>query len=80
MELPTATIEQDVQIESHSKTKSFGKTISLVSTLRHLDVGQGFRIDEHGWRGRVTAAASYLGMKVRTTKLEDNRLFVQRIQ
>lgn len=63
-----------------SKTTSFGRTISLVATMRKLKPGDGFRIDSHLWRGRVTACTSYLGIKCRTTKMEDGKLFIERLE
>lgn len=79
-ELPVAPIERNVDLPMLSKTTSFGKIISLVTTLRKLKVGEGFRIDDHGWRGRVTATTSYLGIKCRTTKMNDGKLYVERIK
>ena len=79
--LRTATIEKGISIATPEQTTSFGNAISLSETMKKLEVGDGgFRIDESKWRGRVTATASYLGIRVRTTKLPDGRLWVTRVE
>lgn len=76
-----ATIERGIDFPPPEQTTSFGNAISLSETMKKLEVGDGgFRIDSAGWRGRVTATASYLGIRVRTTKLPDGKLWVTRVE
>lgn len=76
--LPSAIMERGLLVPFRSTTTQFGKRISLAQSIRDLKkVGGGFKIDSHLWRRRVTATAHYLGIKVKTTKLDAEGLYVE---
>lgn len=76
---PIAAIESGVEMRPCSTTTSFGKAISLTATIRALEPGQSFRLDDPQWRRRVTATASFVGVSVRTTKDDNGMLLVTRL-
>lgn len=77
---PTATIESGVELRPCSTTLSFGKPISLSASIRKLQPGQSFRIDNYEWRRRATATASFVGIPIRTTRDNEGRLIITRLE
>lgn len=77
---PVATAESGVEQRPWTTTTSFGIPISIADSIRNLIPGQSFRIDDHNWRRRITATASYLKIKVSTSRLQDDRLLVTRLK
>jgi hypothetical protein len=77
---PVAVAETDVEQRPWTTTTSLGRPISIAESIRNLKPGQSFRIDDHNWRRRITATASYLGIKVSTSRLQDDRLLITRLK
>jgi hypothetical protein len=68
MKLPKAATENNVPVRYHARVTSFGKVISPTETLRALDVGQSFLVDDKRGRACVANTAYRLDIKVRTAK------------
>lgn len=73
-----AVIQTNAECEPLVCMKSFGKRISPTVTLKALEIGQSFVIDNHNLRSSITGLSSKLGIKVSTVKMDGGRLFVKR--
>jgi len=77
---PTAAVESGVCVPPFSTTLSYGKPISVAGSIRALEPGQSFRVDDHKWRRRITATASQINIPVKTNRLPDGKLLVTRLE
>ena len=78
MQRKTAIIETGVRVPYNGPT-SYGVPVSLTRTLRQMEPGQSFRLDDPDHRRNVTATSFHTKIKVRTRNMEDGTLLVTRV-
>lgn len=72
-------MQRGVSVPSRSTTTSLGQPICIAESIRVLqrNPDASFILDDHEHRRRVTATASYMKVKVKTTKTAEGGLLVE---
>jgi hypothetical protein len=73
---PIAILETGVRPPIRDRITQHGKPISLTKSIKALDHGASFRIDNHKHRNSVYVIAKKCGKKVSTYKTKDGMLMI----
>jgi len=76
--LANAVIETGVNYQPRRFMTSFGKRISPSGTLKLMEIGQSFWIDDPSMRSSLYSIARRLKIRVRTCKTDTGRLYIER--